>query len=147
MVVEGRRPYCLSYGAVGHIAEACPGKNAAPRPRQAATDEEAVVFGEFPEGEWKRLGKKGRKKSRRSHSNHNPRSGWTRKSNSILCLGLQKGSNKKKWSGDNRNTNSSLRHPPKKQGTRPTTTVASKETTTEATITEDSTAETTESIA
>lgn len=58
-VVEGRRPYCLSYGAEGHIAKTYPGKNAPPRPSQAAAEEEAVMSGEFPDGEWKKLGKKG----------------------------------------------------------------------------------------
>lgn len=46
--MEERRPYCWSYGAVGHMARACPGKKAAPWPGQVVAA--AVVSGEVPDG-------------------------------------------------------------------------------------------------
>lgn len=39
------------------MAKTCPGENAAPLPRQVAE----AVSGEVPGGEWKEVGKKGRK--------------------------------------------------------------------------------------
>lgn len=60
--MEGRRPYCCSCAAVGHIAKACFGKKAGTRPSQV-TAGAAVVSFEVPDGEWKDVGKKGRKTS------------------------------------------------------------------------------------
>lgn len=72
-----------------------------------------------------------RQNSRRPHSNHNPRSGWSRKSSANRCLSAQRASNKKKKSDNNKSKNSSLSRKKKAATTRPTTIATTKETITE----------------
>lgn len=85
--------YCCSAGAVAHMSKACSGKNVAqPQPSQATAAEAAAESDNVPDGEWKDMGNKRRKTPRispppirRSHNNHNSRSGLRRKSTLNRC--------------------------------------------------------------